>query len=201
MPDNAKRTYFSGLAERWDSLPAPPGAAGKVRRFLEKSLSGTARWVLDAGCGTGILLPDLLAMCPPETSIVEMDFAETMLFENVLKSADPRVSRICGDARHVPFAAGCLDLVLCFGVVPHLEDVPSALGELWRLLRAGGTFTVGHIMASRELNAFHRSLEGPVSGDELPPATVLAEMLAQLGARKTQAEEEPGWYFVRAEKA
>jgi hypothetical protein len=55
-------------------------------------------------------------------------------------------------------------------------------------------------MGSRELNAFHASLDAAVAGDRLPSAEALAEMLRGLGAEGIVAEENPDWYFVRGEK-
>jgi hypothetical protein len=53
-------------------------------------------------------------------------------------------------------------------------------------------------VGSRELNAFHSSLDGPIVHDRLPPAVELAEALERLGAAVTHQEEDSDWYFVRA---
>lgn len=117
-----KREYFDELAPRWDSLPGPPDSADRARRFVDDSLPASCASVLDLGCGTGILVEPLLASAAE--SIIECDFAERMLQENRAKRADARVRYLCCDASHPPLAESTLDAVLCFNVLPHLDDIP-----------------------------------------------------------------------------
>ena len=192
-----KREYFDDLACRWDSLPAAPGAGETAARFVERMALGGARRVLDVGCGTGVLVPHLRRALPAAARILQMDFALQMLREGLRTRAVPGLMTLCGDARKIPLAAGSVDAVLCYGIVPHLGDIASAACELLRVLRAGGSLGVGHARDSAALNALHASVGGPVAGDVLPPAAVLAEILRSAGARPVAVEESPGWYFVR----
>jgi ubiquinone/menaquinone biosynthesis C-methylase UbiE len=200
MATNLKRDYFNDLASRWDDLPAVPDAPAKAREFVERILRPGAPRILDVGCGTGILLPHLLELFPSSSGIVELDLAERMLTENGRKFPDERVLRVCADARNLPFADGCFDLVLCFGVLPHLGDAASAVWRLFRFLRPAGAFAAGHLMGSAALNAFHASLGEPVAGDTLLPAEELAGILRGFDARHLAWEESSDWYFVSAEK-
>jgi ubiquinone/menaquinone biosynthesis C-methylase UbiE len=197
---SAKRTYFDELAERWDSLPIPPGTEGKVAAFCAEACPAAASRVLDAGCGTGLLAPHLLSRRDAAASVVELDFALEMLREDRRKHPDARLLHICADARQLPFAEACFDAVLCFGVLPHLGAPEAALAELWRTVRPDGTLSVGHLMGSSELNALHQSLGEPVAGDTLPPAAALARILGELGAVAVRADDVPERYFVRADK-
>ncbi len=199
MNPNRKREYFNELAGRWDQLPAPPGASDRVERFVAAAAAPGARLILDAGCGTGILLPALLRAAP-QSLVVEMDLAEKMLAEGRAKRDSARVARVCGDARLPPFAAGTFDLVLCFGVLPHLAPVEDALRTLLNCLRPGGLLSVGHLMGSEALNALHASLDPAVAEDRLPPAASLAATLEAMGADVARAEDAPGGYLVQARK-
>jgi len=201
MTTNPKRRHFDELASRWDQLPGPADPWPRVARFVERASRAQASRILDVGCGTGILLPYLPQACPLATCVVQLDFAEGMLRENARKVPDRRVARLCADAQTLPFPDEHFDLVLCFGVLPHLVDLKAALEELLRVLRPSGGLAVGHLMGSAELNAFHRSFGGPVANDTLPPAESLAQMLRQLKATVVSAEESPDWYFVEAAKA
>jgi len=200
MPAESKRQYFDRIAPNWDGLPSPPEAPEKVRRFVEKAAVAMPRRILDVGCGTGILLPSILAALPLAEVIVETDFAESMLKQNALKFPGRRIHRLCADVARAPLRSEVFDLVLCFGILPHLEDQASALAGFLSVLRPGGALCIGHMMSSAELNTFHGSLEGPVARDRLPPAAGLAATLSGLGAASVAAEEEPGWYFVQAQK-
>ncbi|MFB3776107.1 MAG: class I SAM-dependent methyltransferase [Bryobacteraceae bacterium] len=200
MPENAKQTWFNRLAAEWDQIPSMEGAAEKVRRFVAQSATRHPRRILDVGCGTGILVPALLEAIPQVECVIELDFALQMLQQNARKFTDGRIGRVCADAMRLPAASGAFDLVVCFGILPHLEDRGAALAELLRVLRPGGALSVGHLAGSRELNAFHGSLDGPVSGDVLLESGELARALAAAGAVGIHTEEDPGWYFVRAQK-
>ena len=196
---NPRRPYFNDLATEWDHLPEPPKAE-RVRNFVHRSDVPGASRILDVGCGTGILMPHLQDFYPGASCFVELDLAEQMLQVNAVKYPGSRINRICADAENLPFANSCFDLVLCFGIFPHFENKAAALGQMLGALRSGGIWCLGHLMGSRELNAFHSKLSGPVSGDSLPSVEVLAEMLREMGAESIATEENSDWYFVRAVK-
>ncbi len=193
-----KRAYFNLLAPQWNAMPSPPGAPEKIRRFVARAVAGHARRVLDAGCGTGILVPALLEARPGLELVCEVDFAEEMLRQARLRVADPRVTVVAADISRLPFPPAAFDAALCFGLLPHLPDAASACRELLACLRPGGALGVCHLRDSADLNAFHAQLGGPVSSDRLPPAPELAALVASCGAKPLAVEEEPGWYFVLA---
>jgi ubiquinone/menaquinone biosynthesis C-methylase UbiE len=199
MGINPRRPYFNNLAAEWDHLPGPPDV-DKIRYFVQRSLYTGVSRILDIGCGTGVLLPVLLDSCRDLSCLVELDFAIDMLRVNSAKFPDSRIGRVCADALRMPFADASFDLVLCFGILPHLDDKPAAISQIFGILRSGGILCVGHLMGSDELNAFHKNLTGPVSGDSLPTIATLTEMLRNLGALEILAEENPNWYFLRAIK-
>ncbi|MCS7315784.1 MAG: class I SAM-dependent methyltransferase [Bryobacterales bacterium] len=201
MSASSKRQYFDQLAPRWDSTQGPDAQAraGQILdRLGELPASG---WVLDAGCGTGVLVSVLRERLSPACLILEVDFAEQMLRLNACAHAGPRVFHLCADVERLPLAPGSLALVICYGLYPHLERPAAALREMLRALRRGGMLAIAHSMSSEELNAFHRAIGGPVSADRLPPAGELALLLRQMGAEEVRAEEEPGLYLVRGSKA
>ena len=200
MTMNPRRPYFNNLASQWDTFPVASDAPARIREFLRRSARAGAQRILDVGCGTGILLPYLAEVYPPETFIVEFDLADAMLREGARKFPRGNILRVCGDAQDLPFQASSFDLVLCFSVMPHLGDAALVTQNLFRALRPGGVFTVGHLSASNKLNEFHHSQNGPIRHDMLLPARDLGRILSHLGAAVVCAEEGPDSYFVRAER-
>jgi ubiquinone/menaquinone biosynthesis C-methylase UbiE len=198
---NPRRPYFNSLAAGWDHIPAAPNSAGGISRFLKRSHIAGARRILDVGCGTCILVPDLLNLYGSATCLVEFDLAEDMLRVNSAKFPRASIGRVCADAQAMPFSEACFDLAVCFSGLPQMLDKSATLCQILRVLRPGGVIGVGHLMGSHEFNAFHSSLEGPVAVDVLPPSAVVAQMLNDLGAVWIEAEEDSDWYFVRAEKS
>ncbi len=200
MMTNPRRPYFNNLAAEWDHLPGMADAEERIRRFVQRSHAVGALRILDVGCGTGVLLPGLLEYYSDATCLVEFDLAESMLKVNAAKYPGCDIVYVCADAQSMPFLDSCFDLILCFGVLPHLDDKSSVLRQMFRILRPGGVLCVGHLMGSIALNAFHGSLSGPVSGDSLPSAAALERMLCKMGILEISAEEDPNWYFLRAVK-
>jgi ubiquinone/menaquinone biosynthesis C-methylase UbiE len=108
---------------------------------------------------------------------------------------------LAADATNLPLPDESMDVVLCFNAAPHLGGGEPAFRDLFRVLARGGVLAVGHLMNSTELNQFHGNLHSPVAHDYLPSARELGNILSDLGGINVMAQEQHGWYFVRAEKA
>lgn len=91
-----KRKFFDEMAPRWDGVEAPPNAAIRQKEFLRQATNHEPSRILDAGCGTGILVFDLQKLCP-NASIVELDFSMEMLAVNRSIHGN-LVSEYCCDA-------------------------------------------------------------------------------------------------------
>jgi ubiquinone/menaquinone biosynthesis C-methylase UbiE len=202
MMSEEKCAFFNRLAASWDGMQHNgPQTKSGIRNFVQCAYLNGAKTILDVGCGTGILVPHLLSSYPKIELLVELDFAEEMLAVNRAKYPDPRLARLHADATDLPLPEESMDVVLCFNAAPHLGNGGPAFRELFRILARGGVLAVGHLMSSGEINEFHGNLHGPVSHDRLPAAKELGQILSSLGAINVMAQEQSGWYFVRAEKA
>lgn len=97
--------------------------------------------VLDAGCGTGRHLPELLRR---SSSVIGVDHSERSLelaHEKIPVEDRDRVRLIPGDMRELPVEDASVDRVLTVGVVQHIpsdEYRQVALRELHRVLKPGG---------------------------------------------------------------
>ncbi len=198
--DRGKRSYFDQLAPRWDGMPWPPEIADRAAEFCRRACPPRPGRVLDAGSGTGLLGPHVLRIQDARAILVELDFAPAMLAEARRKIADDRAVPVCADAVALPFPDSAFDAVLCFGILPHLGDPWEAAAELWRVVAPAGVIAVGHLVGSRELNERHRSIGGPVAGDTLLPASQLAALFEEFGARVAAAQDTPHGYFVVARR-
>jgi Methylase involved in ubiquinone/menaquinone biosynthesis len=202
MKTEEKRAFFNQIAPTWDDMQQDnKQMKSGTRNFVQCAYLSGARTILDVGCGTGVLVPHLLSVYPNAKLIVELDFAEEMLAANRAKYSDPRLVRLADDATDSLLPDEAMDVVLCFNAAPHLGNGESAFRDLFRVLNRGGVLAIGHLMSSSELNQFHGNLHGPVAHDHLPPSKELGRILSGLGAINIVAQEQPGWYFVRAEKA
>jgi SAM-dependent methyltransferase len=87
--------------------------------------------VIDFGCGTGILIPELLER---GYRVVGLDLSLDMLKAHEGVTA----SLVCGDGCCLPLADAKFDAVFCRGSIHHLPDLKRAFEEIVRVLKPGG---------------------------------------------------------------
>ncbi len=117
-------------------------------------LPPTGETLIDIGAGFG-RLADLYR---GYRRVVLFDYAVSLLQEaRHLWGADPRFLFVAGDLYHLPIATHTCDAVVMVRVMHHLEDVPTALGHLARILRAQGTLVL-EFANKRHLKAILRFL-------------------------------------------
>jgi SAM-dependent methyltransferase len=106
-----------------------------ARRFLADQLAfRDARRILDVGCGTGALFPDLIKNSYANLFGLDLDL-ESLLFADTTQDS---ASLICGDALHLPYASQSFDITLCHFLLLWLADPAAGLAEMARVTRLGG---------------------------------------------------------------
>jgi arsenite methyltransferase len=111
------------------------------RRALvhEALAAGSGERVLDAGCGPGFYVAELLERVGPEGSVVGVDASEPMLALSAKRcDGHDNVEFREGDVTALPVGDGEFDRALCVQVLEYVADIPGALSELLRVLRPGG---------------------------------------------------------------
>jgi ubiquinone/menaquinone biosynthesis C-methylase UbiE len=96
-----------------------------------------ARVIVDAGTGTGGLLP-LLRAAAPDATLVGLDLTAAMLGHARRELAQ----LVQADLAHPPLRPGSVDVLVSAFVLFHLVDPPAAVRELATALRPGGSFAV-----------------------------------------------------------
>jgi SAM-dependent methyltransferase len=95
--------------------------------------------VLDAGCGPGFYAAEILERVGPHGSVVGVDASAPMLAV-AAKRCEGRgsVDFHEGDVTALPVPDAEFDRALSVQVLEYVADIPTALGELLRVLRPGG---------------------------------------------------------------
>jgi ubiquinone/menaquinone biosynthesis C-methylase UbiE len=93
--------------------------------------------VLDNGCGTGILLPDLQKR---SEAVFGIDLSSDML-EQARRRA-PGVDLREGDLERLPFPDGYFRTVVCRGSLHHVPSREKAFAEIYRVLGPGGVIAL-----------------------------------------------------------
>jgi ubiquinone/menaquinone biosynthesis C-methylase UbiE len=122
--------------------------ARRSNRRLKAVLDGlrVPRKVLDVGGGTGISEP----LFPASALYVCLDLDPERL--RTFAQAHPQRAAVAADAARLPLATESADLVLCRGVLHHLDDrrLFALVEELERVLHPEGTLVILEPLLSRD---------------------------------------------------
>ena len=123
------RDYARGRALTEQQLAAWLGAFAAALP-ARRPLTG-----LDVGSGTGRFTPALAETFGPVTGV---EPSVRMREVAQAQSAHPGVRYVAGSAEDIPVPSGSADYVLMFLSWHHVQDKPTAVRELARVLRPGG---------------------------------------------------------------
>ena len=123
------RENENGLFTRWYARPAVLDMLGSV----------AGRRILDAGCGSGPLLADLMKR---DASVAGFDASPAMIRLARKRLGDEADLQVADLTQPLPYDDGAFDDALAVLVLHYFEDWSGPLGELRRVLRLGGRLVV-----------------------------------------------------------
>ncbi len=91
--------------------------------------------VLDVGCGTGALLPEMNALSPAQIYGLDIDLDHLSMARQV----NPECGLIGSDVHYLPFESSSFDLVTCHYFLMWVGNPEHALSELHRITKPGGS--------------------------------------------------------------
>ncbi len=201
-----RKQFFNAHAEKWLDMWYRNQATGKhdkhakdFERLFSLLPLKAGDHVLDAGCGTGVLVPFILDRIMDSGLLYELDFAEKMIKVNRQRHAGGNVKFLLSDAEHAPLEDDCCDAVICFSCFPHFQDQQKAVNRLAEILKPGGIFAVSHFGSSEELNTMHRTFDA-VMHDQLPSGEQMRGILASANLTVDRFIDESGFYCILASK-
>lgn len=204
--DRMRKQFFNDRATTWlDSCykDAATGKYDKHQKDFERLFSllplKSGDHVLDAGCGTGVLVPEILPRITATGLLYEMDFAEKMIDEDRKLHDAPNVRFIVADATQPPLDEESCDAVICFSCFPHFHDKEGALQALARVLKPGGTLTIAHFISSQEIRHHHAGCHA-VMHDHLPHEPEMRALFEHAALTITTFIDESGFYCILANK-
>jgi len=142
--------------EGWQAAAASyEGFAGATRLFIPALLQAVGveagMRLLDVACGPGFATAAAAAAGARATGV---DFSPAMLL--TARSLHPAVPFRHGDAEELPLADASQDAVIANFGIHHVERPGRAMGEVRRVLRAGGTFAFTFWATAQEGNTAWR---------------------------------------------
>jgi ubiquinone/menaquinone biosynthesis C-methylase UbiE len=193
-----KIRYFDTLAPRWDETVGNNGERQSRLRVIFGSIRiNEGERVLDVGCGNGVLFRTIEERIGPGGSLCAIDPSPMMIARaRDLHPEFGNIRYIAGTLEETDLPAGHFDRILCFAVIPHLDDIPRGLAVLRRAISPEGTLYIFHLECTEALNAFHSGLNAPVKHDLLPAEEELKRILGESGFTVTAYIDRPGLNFV-----
>lgn len=134
--DGATRAYYDDFATRYEAARRPndPHGYHALLDDLEIDLvnrHGAGKAVLEAGCGTGLILERIAALAGRAEGF---DLSPGMLEKARARGLSVRE----GSLTEIPFGDNEFDVVCSFKVLAHVPDIRKALAEMVRVTRPGG---------------------------------------------------------------
>ncbi len=193
-----RREFFNRIAAEWARNDQNLEETTKIENLINLMRLEKGDIVLDAGCGTGRLVPFIRRKIGRSGRLVELDFSEKMLQLARLSHKKQAIYFVLADATLPPFKAQTFDVIICFALFPHLDDKLAGLTEFRRILKAAGSLFIAHPMSRGALNDYHSRVDGPVKGDILPDKAEMKHLLRTAGFKIIQLEDQPSFYLVEA---
>jgi SAM-dependent methyltransferase len=154
-----------------DPLPYyyAPLTAPLYRRRLEMALEllGTGPYdsILEAGYGSGILLPSL---CRRTEQLIAIDLHQrTDLVQRMLRSEGVSASLMVSNVNALPYADASFEALVCISTLEHLHgaELTFTIGEFQRVLRPGGIAVVGIPASGWAMDLLFRAIGFSEIGD------------------------------------
>ena len=132
------RDLFNRRAGAWDK--SHTNDPEKIALMLSLCDLRPGMDFLDVGCGTGVLVPHLLAHRPGR--ILAVDFAENMIALAREKVEDSRVEFLCADI--FTLTGRVFDCCFLYNTFPFFSEPDRLVDHLATLLRPGGRLCISH---------------------------------------------------------
>jgi SAM-dependent methyltransferase len=133
----ASRLQYGKRAQHYTASVSHAGGPDLARLLDLLQLQGTES-VLDVATGTG---HTALTLAPHVAAATGLDPTAEMLAEAEKLASQRGIANVrfmLGQAERLPFAGGSFDVVTVRRAPHHFQNIPAALGEMYRVLRAGG---------------------------------------------------------------
>jgi demethylmenaquinone methyltransferase/2-methoxy-6-polyprenyl-1,4-benzoquinol methylase len=200
MSEISVHNYFDKESANWHEK-IRPGDRERLYQIFFNKVKGIKKPVLDAGCGTGILLPVLSKLNLNIFPLYEVDLSHHMLMKNREYHHNKLpADYIQADVGDLPFKTDFFHTIISFASFPHFNPKDRALEEFWRVLSPDGILVILHLMGSENLNMMHERVGGTVKGDRLPPIIQLSSELMIKNFNILHKEDSDDMYLLIAKK-
>ncbi|MBN2401510.1 MAG: metalloregulator ArsR/SmtB family transcription factor [Spirochaetes bacterium] len=132
--------FFNKVAGDWGKLKQNIIGNFDINKILAQYMNKCGLAV-DIGCGTGDLIPALLANAD---NVIGVDRSQKMLehAKKLLSAYADRLSLRLGDLEHLPLSDNEADFAVANMVLHHLSSPMEAINEIHRVVKKTGSFVI-----------------------------------------------------------
>lgn len=131
--------YDEEASRRVEAMYMTPDVVAQSHEVLRVLELREGERIVDIGSGPGFLAVDMGMKVGAVGRVCGIDVSESMIAMSKARCIDqPWIEFRIGDATHLPFSDSDFDVAISTQVYEYISDVPTALAELYRVLRPGG---------------------------------------------------------------
>ena len=190
-------TYDKKAAQNIELSYQTPEIVRQRIQTIEALALRAGEHVLDAGCGTGLLIEGMSSTIGADGRIVGIDFSGDMLeLAQIRCDGINNIELQQGSVTQLPFQDNSFDAVSCTQTLLYVDEVETALSELYRVLKPGGRVAIietdwrGTVLHSPNQSMSRKILDAwdaAVSSPNLPVKLIPMLKKQKFGAIKTEA--------------
>ena len=176
------KSFFNNAASGWDEKVEHD--ARKIKKVISRLPEPeiTPLRILDAGSGTGVLVPFLRERYPG-AEITELDYAREMIKQAKRKfSGLEKIKFIVGDIYTYPLPEDYFSMIICYSVFPHFLEKKKVLKRFKTLLDKTGILVIFHSESRQAINEMHHNHQGKLPEETwLPSVEKVAGLAGEIG--------------------
>ena len=192
-----RREFFNKIALEWENeIPE----CEKLERVVELAKIEEGNIILDAGAGTGVLIPFLLKKVGRKGKIYAIDYAENMIKKVKEKKFPQNVIPMVEDIHHTSFPPDFFDRIIANACFPHFKNKVKALKEIYRILKPNGILIISHPDGRKWVNSHHRKVHPAVKKDIVPSISVFKKLCESINFTLLKGIDEEYFFLLSFRK-
>ncbi len=192
--------YFNKISPNWDKHNATI-PVDKINYILDIAGISAGDSILDAGTGTGVLLPFLSSRQRHLGTLHAVDSSSAMLEIAHRKNAHllPSPVFILADIENDKIYER-FNHIMLYCVFPHLNKPIETLLHLYKYnLQPRGSITIAHPISRHTVNGIHHNC--PIKSHKLKPVETIVSQLACYGMNVSYTEDSDDYYIINITKS